>query len=126
MSYCRWSSDQFGSDVYVYEAVDGGYTCHVAARRHASDEPKPPAFEGELTPESVPQYMAAHHALMEWCEGAHMEPIGLPHDGDSINLDTPGEMADKLVELKEEGYHVPQYAIDTLREEQEELKSETL
>ena len=29
MSYCRWSSDGFKSDVYVYADVAGGFTCHV-------------------------------------------------------------------------------------------------
>ena len=33
MSYCRWSSDDFQCDVYVYESVAGGFVTHVAANR---------------------------------------------------------------------------------------------
>ena len=34
MSYCRWSSDDFQSDVYVYEDCRGPWVVHVAGRRH--------------------------------------------------------------------------------------------
>lgn len=33
MSYCRFSSDGFNCDVYVYEDCAGGWTTHVAANR---------------------------------------------------------------------------------------------
>lgn len=44
-------------------------------------------------------------------------PIGLQHDGDRFSLDTAGECADKLIELRACGYNVPQCAIDDLRDE---------
>lgn len=46
-----------------------------------------------------------------------LRPIGLPHDGDQFNHDTPGECADWLLELRALGYFVPQYAIDALQAE---------
>lgn len=51
---------------------------------------------------------------------ATSHPIGLQHDGESFSFDTPGECADELVRLRECGYNVPEYAIDALREEQNE------
>jgi hypothetical protein len=46
--------------------------------------------------------------------------IGLPHDGDSFNHDTPGECADWLEHLRAIGYKVPKFAIDALRQEAQE------
>jgi hypothetical protein len=39
MSYCRWSSNDFQCDVYVYEDVAGGWTTHVACNRVVYSEP---------------------------------------------------------------------------------------
>lgn len=39
MSYCRWSSDHFECDAYVYEDVSGGWTTHVAGRRRKTKLP---------------------------------------------------------------------------------------
>lgn len=38
MSYCRFSSDNFQSDVYVYADVYGGYTTMVAEVRSGGDD----------------------------------------------------------------------------------------
>jgi hypothetical protein len=32
MSYCRWSCDDFRSDVYTYAHIDGTWTTHVAGQ----------------------------------------------------------------------------------------------
>ncbi len=46
-----------------------------------------------------------------------LRPIGLPFDGKSFNDDTAAQCADRLSWLRAMGYSVPQYAIDTLRDE---------
>lgn len=74
MSYCRWSSDNFKCDVYVYADVSGGWTTHV--KRDSSLD---------------------------------------------FNVETPGECAARLMSLRKQGYHVPQYAIDNLLTEQKEM-----
>ena len=33
MSVCRWSSDDYGCDLYIYSAADG-YSCHVATKKY--------------------------------------------------------------------------------------------
>jgi hypothetical protein len=130
MSYCRWSSDAYGCDVYVYEDVSGGYTCHVAGRRiinrhEAPDCPSildfPRDKDGKIDDESLSMFMRSHTAYMEWLrEKAIREPIGLEHDGKSFNVETPGMMAAHLYELKELGYAVPDYVIQALWEEENE------
>ena len=40
MSYCRWSSDRWQSDVYCYSDVIGGYTTHVARSRREGHAPE--------------------------------------------------------------------------------------
>jgi hypothetical protein len=130
MSYCRWSSDGFGCDVYVYEDVSGGFTCHVASRKivNLHEAPHCPSFfdyptdkDGKISDESVSDFVGKHHIYMEWLrEKAIREPIGLEWDGKSFNVETATSMGNELSILKEMGYSVPQYAIDALLEEGKE------
>jgi hypothetical protein len=50
---------------------------------------------------------------------------GLPHDGEDVGSEDPGECADHLERLRSLGYKVPQYAIDELRKEAAERTKET-
>lgn len=113
MSYCRWSSDDWRSDVYVYEHYMGAWVIHVAGNRVVGDIPKLPA----PTMSNIEEYMAAHRAQMAFLDKCSREPITLPHAGETFDCASPGDCAAKLLELRELGYHVPQYAIDELREE---------
>lgn len=112
MSYCRFSSDDFKCDVYCYE---GGseFVVHIAGNRVLGDIPTTPP----LTKETIPAYMEAHKAQMEFLETCQRAPIDLPHAGESMGFDDAGACADGLEMLRGLGYNVPQYAIDTLREE---------
>lgn len=114
MSYCRWSSDDFQSDVYVYESCYGGYATHVAGIRYVFAEPLPSVLSYHDDPTA---WFARHEAVSEMIEKAGRRPIGLPHDNETFNDETPGECADRLEKLRALGYNVPQFAIDTLREE---------
>lgn len=121
MSYCRWSSCNFACDIYCYADVSGGYTIHVAGRRRVGPEPRPDFSKAmaafmrkEITSEEV---VKVNQDLMAWCEKAELHPIGLPHDGETLNLPTAEAAADKLEELRALGYMVPQSAIDALRED---------
>jgi hypothetical protein len=66
------------------------------------------------------EYMAAHRAQMAFLDTCERAPIGLPHDGESFSDDDAESCADRLESLRSLGYNVPQYAIDTLRQEQNE------
>lgn len=113
MSYCRWSSDNWKSDVYVYEHVSGVWVTHVAGNRVVGDVPRVP----RPTRENKDEWLAAHRVQMEFLETAARTDIDLPYAGESFDDGTPGECADRLEALRTLGYNVPQYAIDVLRDE---------
>ena len=125
MSYCRWSSDGMKCDVYVYEDVMGGFTCHIARSKivnlhEAPEEPKMPSDLGISNDSNdwIPEYMEKSKLRSEWLENhAIRENIGLEFDGKTFNTESATSMANELTMLKNMGYQVPQYAIDSLYEE---------
>lgn len=122
MSYCRWSSDNFRCDLYVYESVYGCWTIHVAGSRYPDDTPPAPSLislaRGEMTQEEYSAKRAERDAFMAKHD---MVPIALPHDGETFNVPSPGDAADKIEQLIALGYNCPEGVVSTLREEQEEL-----
>jgi hypothetical protein len=114
MSFCRWSSDNFKSDVYVYEDCAGGYTIHMADCRVVGEVP---TVDWEAEPDVL---TAQHTAQMAYLDSCKHVPIGLPHDRETFRLATKRETVAKLEELRALGYHVPQFAIDNLNKEIED------
>lgn len=90
MSYCRFSSDDGKSDVYVYASGGAGYVTSVAHSRI-----NPNVKEG-----------AARYIV-----------IDLPHAGEQFCDTKRSEVFDRLLSLRELGYHVPEAALDRLRRE---------
>lgn len=115
MSYCRWSTDDYQCDLYVYEAVDG-FVVHVAANRPVFDEPLPPPAPAPNV--DFDAWYARHRKVLDMVEAARREPIGLSRDGDTYVLSGPGEAADRLAVLQAVGYRFPARIIEELREEQ--------
>lgn len=115
MSYCRWSDEDYQCDVYCYASVSGYYVTHVASNRLVLDVQLPPAVP--ITAETLGKVSERRGAVMEWLESAESRPIGLPHDGETFQDADADEAADTLQKLKDAGYNVPQYAIDSLRAE---------
>jgi len=102
MAFVRWSSDDFKSDVYVYSDVNGGITTMVAKSRY-KDGP-PARLEGET--------------LLEWIKkmGDAQVAIDLEGAGGIYNDETPELCIMRLESLRAVGFHVPEYALDLLRE----------
>jgi hypothetical protein len=123
MSYCRWSSDNFKSDLYVYEHVAGFFSINVASRRLVETPPEvPPLTEAKFMPDEEStqwwaDWLTAHNAQMAWLETAEYQKIDLPHAGESFAEATAADAVARLKMLQELGYHVPQYAIESLEEE---------
>lgn len=114
MAYCRWSN----CDVYVYEDVNGGWTTHVASRRNIAG--KAPLFDFT----SKETLLSSYNAHREWHDkNTEYADINLPNAGKSFNDVSPGDCADRLEALRREGFDVPQYAIDALREEETEARA---
>ena len=111
MSYCRWSSDDWKCDIYCYEAEEG-YMIHVAAGRIIGEAPK-------LCFDNPEELLESYQKQMKWLDSAKREVINLEYAGETMSFDTPQETADMLLKLKNIGYNVPEYAIETLLEEVE-------
>jgi len=63
-----------------------------------------------------------HVAANKFADG----PIDLPHAGENFVDETPGKCATRLFYLRKIGYMVPQYAIDELHAEQDEMDISTI
>ena len=115
VSYCRFSSDHWKCDVYVYDDIQGGITIHVAKVRFVSDIPfpAPPKNILELPATDGVAWLAREQ---EWLKHARRKKIELPHAGKTFNVDTDGDAAKLLQELAALGYFVPKHVIRALRQ----------
>ncbi len=126
MSYCRLSSDNGYCDIYCYESVYGGIEIHVASRRQPEGCPTDP-WELLVSDNDKPDYEAyknAEKTKRDWLESITYEELNLPSAGKSFNCCSYSEAAEKLLELREEGLNVPQYAIDALLEDAKEYEGD--
>lgn len=120
MSYCRWSCDDYQCDVYCYAHVDGFFAIHVARSRVTPSAETRPADIGAWWTrgtEGIAEFVTREMAVEAWLATGERRPIGLPHDGASFEEPDAASCADRLEYLRGVGYNVPQYAIDSLREE---------
>ena len=111
MSYCRWSSDGFQCDVYVYGASEG-YTIHVAGNRR----PRRVTDVDFASVKTITATMAQQRQELDDSTNAPVR-IGLSEDGKTFVEPTPRECAERLTWLQSLGYNVPQDVINELRAE---------
>ena len=119
MSYCRWSSCDFGCDLYIYEHVGGYWNTSVASHRVIGDVPHLPPLTAESTSDG--SWHRAYRAQMDFLKTARREPIGLPHDGEHFCDDSIEECIATFDRLRAMGYRAPDYAREMLVSESEEL-----
>lgn len=123
MSYCRWSTDDFLCDLYVYESCEGGWDIHVAGIRRVYHKPLPPR-----DPRSFPvngsrgrqrqwvrRLVRRNRAVDRWPR--HTKRIGGPHDGESFNEPTIQDAIARCEALRAAGYRFPDFVLTDLREE---------
>lgn len=113
MSYCRFSSDDWKSDVYVYESQEG-YVIHVAGNRLVGAIP---ALPEEVNTEA---FWVRYKEQMDFVTQAARVNIGGAFDGADFTLSTLEELRDKLRELVAAGYHVPAHVFTAIEEEMKE------
>lgn len=118
MSYCRFSNDDYQCEVYCYEHVGGYFAVHVASNKPVFKDPLPEAVPFSM--ERMEEWVERRYKVMVMLETVERRPIGLPHDGETFAEPDAAACADRLESLKANGYNVPQYAIDALREEASE------
>lgn len=112
MSYCRFSSENWTSDVYAYQAEEG-FVVHVASSRLVGDIPSVPTL-GTVADE---EWLAAHQRQMAALETAERVRINGPYDGQTFTESSALDLGVWLLDIAEKGYRVPQYALDALKEE---------
>src|SRR3954469_7877181 len=115
MSYCRWSCDNFKSDVYVYESADGWMT-HIAASKLEGDAPFPEYLEVVGKMDAI-EWSRRYQERSAWMENAKRVSIKLKYAGMSFTDGSPQQCAVRLMMLKDIGYHVPDGVIETLQAE---------
>jgi len=117
MSYCRFSSNNFRSDVYAYESCMGGYTVHVASNRFVGTIPQVPPLPDPTDKAAFDRWMAAHRAQLAWLETAEREAIKLPHAGETFNEPDLDALLARLQSLAAAGFCVPATAINLVLQE---------
>lgn len=116
MSYCRFSSDNWKSDVYVYES-DNGFVIHVAGARYTTEIPNVPPMPSGGTYEEWKEWFNLHNKQMKAVSSAPTKTIGGDYDSQTFICETAEETLDKLKDIKEHGYNVPDFAFESLKEE---------
>lgn len=130
MAICRWSSNDFKSDLYIYQSTYGGISVNIANSRYTHDPsvlpewPTAPEFPGEEVARSDPawldyvrKYTERYKALKKMIEDADSEPIGGPLDGRTFSFETPREVVQFLEEevIPCGKYVFPEGLIDDLK-----------
>lgn len=113
MSFCRFSTDDFRCDVYVYRS-HAGYEINVASSRYEFDEPLPPPVDMHDAAAYLDRSIEVQRIVRE---SSRSVPIGLPFDGRSFGVSTAAECVTELERLRDEGYRVPERAIAAIRNE---------
>lgn len=126
MSYCRMSSDDRQSDVYVYgDITDGRVVVSVGHTRRVYVETLPPPLPAltheELEAMTDEEYTERSRLEDERDQKVHDTlhetiPMPEPYCDVTRRLDTR-EALKFLHHLREEGYHIPQRALDRLEED---------
>lgn len=129
MSICRFSSDGFASDLYVYVS-ERGVEVHVAANRLILAETLPPLPDlndgpEDLLPLRVADWLKTHKVRREMLDAADREAIGIPDAGTSHTFESGLDAAEFIEELARLGVRVPDTVIPALLEEDRVERSAT-
>lgn len=109
MSYCRFSSDNWKSDVYVYE-TDRGFMVDIAANRFVGRIPR-------TLPINSPNWYKSYLKQSKYVHKAKTVPIGGKFDGGYFLCSTRQELIEKLKMLKRAGYRIPKWVIPDIQKE---------
>ncbi len=117
MSLCRFSSDNYRCDVYIYESSTGGFAVHVAANRYVSEDPIPELQDDTLLSGDPERILAAFRTQEDWLKKARTERIGLLCDGQSYHEPDAETCLSRVLHLKGLGYTIPDFVIEALQAE---------
>ena len=113
MSYCRFSSDNWKSDVYIYYGKEG-YTVHVAQYRYTGEIPSLP----DILETPTEEYHKAYLAQMEAVNSSPKEKIKSELAGATLTFEDPEALIQALRNMQRgEGIHVPEYVFEAIRQD---------
>lgn len=112
MAYCKFSSDDYGSDIWCVPE-NGAYMTRIADMKIEGDVPKLPA----ATKDNAAEYLAAYKLQMDYVSTAPRKPIGLPFDGKSFSDSDLSSLLQRLRGLREMGYRVPEFTLRRIEDE---------
>lgn len=116
MSYCRFSSDNWRSDLYIWMGESGIEGSIANNRYHFSPNFPMPEFNVLDKDFDFEAYNKGYKLAMEH---KIIKDIDLPYAGEYFSHYTGKEAAEFVRELSELGYHVPDGVIEALEEENE-------
>ena len=125
MSYCRWSSDDYKSDLYCYQDVNGGWTTMVASHKIVGKIPQADkyfdrAFRQGASKEDTDAWEKARKEQHNFLEKAEHQPIGLSCDGEIYNDATLEDFLERVTNLIDMGYNAPNHLIKRIKREMKE------
>ena len=115
MSYCRWSSDNYKCDLYVYPVEDGAYMIHIASTKIGDEENVPLLLN--IYDVGSDNYIEAYKKQSEFLKEAKRVLITLPYAGESLTEHDLPSLKARLLELRTLGYRFPDYVFDRIDEE---------
>lgn len=113
ISYCKWSDENYRSDVCCYRDNTGAIIVHVSTHRLDSLPPIVPSID--LTP--IDDFIEAYNKHNEFMQTVKRIPIGLEHDGVTFRHQYESQLLQTLGMLKQAGYHIPARLIDYLQQD---------
>jgi hypothetical protein len=118
MSICRWSSNNWDCDLYCYEDYCGGITTHVASNRIVGDIPRLPLMPigKDSQSDEWKQWFAAYKEQSDFIDKAEYTLIGLRYDGESFSDYSWESFLERITNLRNIGYHVPDFVFDEANE----------
>lgn len=119
MALCRWSSDDYQCDLYVYESEGDDGICwmtHVADERYQITRPLPKPIDDDGSPASYRRHEGRERKVDKILTLSRLVPIGLPADGESYENETAEACAERIKVLVAMGYRVPSDVIDWVHE----------
>jgi hypothetical protein len=120
MSYCRFSDDDFGCDAYIYESIDG-FILHLAATRLAELLPSTahlmPTNFGESDVNAWESYFKARAENSLRLAEVVRVPIEHHEAGKTFRFGDVEDLLHKVIDLKSNGFRIPDYVVETMQEE---------
>ena len=116
MSYCRFSTNDFSCDLYIYESAEG-YVTHVALNRIVFERPLPapvphPPKDAPVTAWTA--HLQRHTLIHDIVRASLKLPIGGPCDGQTFTDATLDDLLARVRGLIADGYVCPDAVVTAI------------